>query len=73
MCMRVRPERSEAELKECKERLLALTNRNQHVENCLRGREEELSDANVHISQLEKEYRVTTEQLNGEVSQLQQL
>jgi len=59
--------RSEAELKETKERLLALTNHSQHIENCLRDREQKLTDANAHVSQLNDEYLVMTEQLNSEV------
>ena len=59
--------RSEAELKETKERLLAMTNHNQHVENCLRSHEQRLTEANSCLSQLEEEYRVTKEQLNSEV------
>ena len=58
-------EKSEAELKE---RLLALTNHNQHVENCLREQQQQLADARVHISQLEEECRCAKEQLDNEVT-----
>jgi len=48
--------------------LLAMTNRSQHVENCLRGQEQELAEANSRVSQLLDECRLTRERLNSEVS-----
>jgi len=58
-------EKSESELKE---RLLAMTNHSQHIENCLRDQQQQLAEAKLQFTQLDDEYQSTTERLNNEVS-----